>query len=108
MVLVALQADVLLVVQTKQEGPSQESRDKRHRRRGGITLNGSHLTGAKYLILDVATAKLLLHRGTRGSIEHLLFNLQTSEGEISASVNVMLLGENMHETGGGWFGGAYD
>lgn len=37
--------------------------------------NISDLSCAKYLILHVATAKLFLHCGTGGGIQHLLFHL---------------------------------
>lgn len=45
--------------------------------------NTSDLSCAKHLIFYMATTKLLLHRGTRGSVQHLLFHLEPSQqGEV--------------------------
>ncbi len=92
MTLVAQQTDVLLVLQAKQEAlyrmhrtntsENTSSQQKNDNLSIKMNLNISDLSCAKHLILHVATAKLFLHCGTGGSIQHLLFHLQPSEGEI--------------------------
>ena len=89
MTLVAQQTDVLLVLQAKQEPLYRTPLKARHQGETGnllegikMNLNMSDLSCAEDLVFHMAAAKLFLHCGTSGSVQHLLFHLQTSEEEI--------------------------
>lgn len=102
MTLVAQQADVLLVLQAKQEALYRKYRTATSKTRHhckteklSVNYNEIYLNCAKHLILHMATAKLFLHCGTGGSIQHLLFHLQPSEGKMNVlSVYLLMSDEN--------------
>lgn len=53
--------------------------------------NMSDLSCAKHLIFYMAATELLLHCGTRGSVQHLLFHLETSQWEEVCTVYICVI-----------------